>query len=185
MTTRGNEDQQKLLLEIIKRYDTYINSSNSKIAIILSYCMAYIGGLGFKLVDVSDKRVHDLAWWGLLLAALISVAVTLWSARYAYLALQPQVPSGRGVHEGPSAIFFGDVAKHPGGRDGYATALKGMSDEDVVKDLSGQAHALAGIASRKYALLTSATNFLVRAQIPSFGVILVLLLTALQKQPTC
>ena len=69
MTTRDNEHQQKLLLEIIKRYDSYINSSTSKVAFILSYCMAYIGGLGFKLVDVSDKRAHDVWWWGLLMRA--------------------------------------------------------------------------------------------------------------------
>ncbi|MFM0048355.1 hypothetical protein [Caballeronia grimmiae] len=55
-TQRDHEDQQKLLLEIIKRYDSYTNSSNSKIAIILSYCMAYIGGVGFKLVDASETR---------------------------------------------------------------------------------------------------------------------------------
>ncbi|MFM0628406.1 Pycsar system effector family protein [Paraburkholderia xenovorans] len=181
---RECDDQQKLLLEIIKRFDSYINSSNSKIAIILSYCMAYIGGLGFKLVDVSDKRTHDVAWWGLLLVSLLSIVVTLWAARYAYLALHPRVPPGRAAHEVPSAIFFGDVARHPGGRDGYAASLRAMTDEEVVKDLSGQTHALAGIASRKYALLAKATNCLVWAQIPLFGVILVVLLTALQKQPT-
>lgn len=181
---RECDEQQKLLLEIIKRFDSYINSSNSKIAIILSYCMAYIGGLGFKLVDVSDKRSHDLAWWGLLVASLLSVAVTLWAARYAYLALHPQVPSGRAAHETPSALFFGDVAEHPGGRDGYAASLRDLTAEEVVKDLAGQAHTLAGIAARKYALLGSATRCIVRAQIPLFGVILAVLLTALQKQPT-
>lgn len=181
---RECDDQQKLLFEIIKRFDSYINSSNSKIAIILSYCMAYIGGLGFKLVDVSDKRIHDVAWWALLLVSLLSVVVTLWSARYAYLALHPQVPSGRAGHEAPSAIFFGDVAQHPGGRDGYAASLRTMGDEDVIRDLAGQAHTLAGIASRKYALLAKSTTCIVRVQIPLFGIILAVLLTALQKQPT-
>ncbi|WP_250517892.1 Pycsar system effector family protein [Caballeronia sp. INDeC2] len=181
---RKFDDQQKLLLEIIKRYDSYINSSNSKIAIILSYCMAYIGGLGFKLVDVSDKRAHDAWWWGLLLVSLASVGVTLWAARYAYLALHPQLPSGRASHEGPSAIFFGDVARHPGGRDGYAASLGAMTDEEVVKDLSHQAHTLAGIAAHKFSLLGQATSFIVHFQIPLFGVILAVLLTALQQQST-
>ncbi|MBO2985829.1 Pycsar system effector family protein [Burkholderia pseudomallei] len=181
---RECDDQQKLLLEIIKRFDSYINSSNSKIAIILSYCMAYIGGLGFKLVDVSDKRAHDTAWWGLLLVSLMSVGVTLWAARYAYLALHPQVPSGRAAHEAPSVLFFGDVAAHPGGRDGYSASLRALTAEDVVRDLSGQAHTLAGIAAHKYALLGKSTSYIVRAQIPLFGVILIVLLTALQKQPT-
>ena len=179
---RGCDDHQKLLIEIIKRFDLYINSSNSKIAIILSYCMAYIGGLGFKLVDISDKRVHDLAWWGLLCVALASVVVTLCAARYAYLALNPQVPSGRAPHEAPSVVFFGDVTAHPGGRDGYAMAIGGLTDEQIVQDLASQAHTLAGIANSKFALLGKATKCIVHAQIPMFALVLVLLVTALQKQ---
>lgn len=49
---KNHAEQQKFLFEIIKRYDLYINTTNSKIAIVLSYCMAFIGGLGFKLNTV-------------------------------------------------------------------------------------------------------------------------------------
>ncbi|APA86019.1 hypothetical protein BJG93_11870 [Paraburkholderia sprentiae WSM5005] len=181
---RERDDQQKLLFEITKRFDSYINSSNSKIAIILSYCMAYIDGLGFRLVDVSDKRIHDVAWWVLLLVSLLSVVVTLWSARYAYLVLHPQIPSCRAGHEVPSAIFFGDVAQHLGGRDGYAASLRAMGDEDIVRDLAGQAHTLAGIASRKVRAPGQIHNLLRPGAVPLFGVILAVLLTALQKLPT-
>uniref|UniRef100_A0A0H2XUA6 Uncharacterized protein n=1 Tax=Burkholderia orbicola (strain AU 1054) TaxID=331271 RepID=A0A0H2XUA6_BURO1 len=95
-----------MFLEIITRLDSYINSSNSKIAVILSYCMAYIGRLGFKLVDVSEKRARDVVWCGLPRLSLMSVEVILWAARYAHLALHPQVPSGRTAHVAPSVLFF-------------------------------------------------------------------------------
>ncbi len=84
--TRTHEEQQKLLLEIIKRFDGYINATNSKIAVVLSCCTAYIGGLGFKPVDLSDKREHDWAWWGLLAVSLLSVLSTLVAGQYAYPA---------------------------------------------------------------------------------------------------
>lgn len=178
---RKPEDNQKLLLEIIKRFDTYINASNTKIAVILSYCMAYIGGLGFKLVDISDKRVHDAGWWLLLAVCLVSAVVTLWAARYAYQALAPQLPSGRAAHEQPSVVFFGDVATHPGGRDGYAASINQLTEDGIVRDLAGQAHTLAAITRSKFALIDTATKWIVQVQIPIFGLILVLLLTTLQQ----
>lgn len=178
---RKPDDNQKLLVESIKRFDTYINASNTKIAVILSYCMAYIGGLGFKLVDISDKRIHDTGWWLVLLVCLISAVVTLWSARFAYQALAPQVPSGRGAHEPPSVVFFGDVATHPGGRDGYVKSINQLTEELIVRDLAGQAHTLAAIAKSKFALIDKATKCIVYVQIPLFVLILVLLLTALQQ----
>lgn len=177
---RKTDDNQKLLLEIIKRFDTYINASNAKIAVILSYCMAYIGGLGFKLVDISDKRAHDAAWWALLLICLLSVVITLWAARIAYQALAPQLPSGHAVHEQPSVVFFGDVATHPGGRDGYVTSILHLTDEVILRDLSIQAYTLATIARAKFVLIDKSTQCLVRYQIPLFALILVLLLTTLE-----
>ncbi|ARL49471.1 Uncharacterised protein [Burkholderia pseudomallei] len=43
--TRTHGQQQKLLLEIIKRSAGYVNATNSNIAVVLSYSMADIGGL--------------------------------------------------------------------------------------------------------------------------------------------
>jgi len=178
---RSSDEQQKLLLEIIKRFDGYINATNSKIAVVLSYCMAYIGGLGFKLVDLSDKRDHDWAWWSLLCVSLLSVLATLVAAQYAYRALKPQTPTGRALHEEPSVVFFGDVASHAGGRDGYSAYLASRTAEHIVADLSSQAHVLATIAASKFRLLGSGITWLVRVQLPSFGVVLVMLITALSK----
>jgi hypothetical protein len=177
---RGHDDQQKLLIEIIKRFDAYINSSNSKIAIILSYCMAYIGGLGFKLVDLSQKQQpHNIKWWLVLVVALASILVTLWAARFAYLALNPQVQAGRALHETPSVVFFGDVTSHPGGRNGYAETISKLTTEQVVEDLAFQAYALAGITNSKFVFLGKATKSLVHLQLPTFALTLILLITAL------
>lgn len=181
MEIRKPEENQKLLIEIIKRFDSYVNACNTKVAVILSYCMACIGGLGFKLVDISDKRAHDVGWWIILVICFVSCVVTLWSARFAYQALAPQVPSGRGSHEPPSVIFFGDVATHPGGRDGYVESINSLTEESVVRDLASQAHTLAQIARSKFALIEKATKCLVQIQIPMFALILVLLLTTLQQ----
>lgn len=176
MTEEKNPaDQQKLLFEIIKRYDLYINTTNSKIAIVLSYCMAFIGGLGFKLVDLVDKRVHDCWWIALLLASVVAVGITLCAAHLAYKALMPQTPSGMAVHETPSVIFFGDVANHPGGRDGYYQTVTNLSIDSINKDLAYQAFTLSKIADGKFKILNRSIRLIAFYQLIAFATVLCLL----------
>jgi hypothetical protein len=168
-------DQQKLLLEIIKRYDLYINTTNSKIAIVLSYCMAFIGGLGFKLVDLVDKRAHDYWWIALLAASVVAMAITLCAAHVAYKALMPQTPSGVAAYERPSVVFFGDVANHPGGRDGYHQTVTNISTEGINKDLAYQTFTLAKIASSKFKTLNKSIRLIAFYQLIAFAAVLFLL----------
>lgn len=164
--SRRADNQQKLLLEIIKRYDGYIGATNTKIAVILSYCMAYVGGVAFKIIDLSAKRNTDLIWWIALIVAAISVAATLYAAYHAYTALNPQTPPGRAQHEKPSIVFFGDVANLVGGRDGYVTRFKEISDNEIVEDLARQAHVLASIVSNKMGTLNRSIRTLAKVQLP-------------------
>ena len=165
-TPKQTENQQKLLIEIIKRYDSYIGSSNAKIAVILSYSMAYIGGVAFKIIDLSAKRSHDCTWWLAIVISSASVLVTLYAMYLAYRALNPQTPPGRAPHEQPSVIFFGDVANLVGGRDGYFQRIKEISDTEIVEDLARQAHVLAGIVSNKMAILNQSIDVLAKTQLP-------------------
>lgn len=160
------ENQQKLLIEIIKRYDSYIGATNAKIAVILSYTMAYIGGVAFKIIDLSTKQKHDEYWWLALIIAGVSVAATLYGAYRAYEALNPQTPAGRGSHEKPSIVFFGDVASLAGGRDGYVNRICEISDAEIVEDLARQAHVLACILSKKMRTLNGSIYVLARIQLP-------------------
>lgn len=169
------ESQQKLLFEVIKRYDGYIGATNTKIAVILSYCMAYVGGISFKIIDLSAKQSHDWAWWLVLIFAGASVAATLYAAYYAYEALNPQTPSGRAQHEKPSIIFFGDVANLVGGRDGYVNRINEITDTEIVEDLARQAHVLASIVSKKMTILNRSIRVLAKAQLPLSLVTIVML----------
>lgn len=173
------ENQQKLLLEIIKRYDGYIGATNAKIAVIMAYSMAYVGGVAFKIIDLSAKRSHEWTWWLAILLAGASVAATLYAAYHAYEALNPQTPPGRAQHEKPSIVFFGDVANLAGGRDGYVTRINEITDTEIVEDLARQAHVLAGIISKKMAILNRSIRALAKVQLPlSLMTIIALCLTS-------
>ncbi|MGL6176330.1 MAG: Pycsar system effector family protein [Vibrionaceae bacterium] len=167
-TPKQAENQQKLLIEIIKRYDSYIASSNTKIAVVMSYSMAYIGGIAFKIIELSTKRNHDYAWWLAIAIGAASILVTLCAIYFAYSALTPQTPPGRAPHEQPSIIFFGDVASLVGGRDGYLRKIKEISDTEVVEDLARQAYVLASIISNKMAILNLSISVLAKGQLPLF-----------------
>ena len=160
------ESQQKLLWEIIKRYDAYINASNTKIAVILSYCMAYLGAIAFKVFDLLGQRCETWLWWVALTLALASVCATLYAIYHAYGALNPQTPPGRAQHEEPSIVFFGDVANLIGGRDGYVSRIQDITDNEVVEDLARQAHVLAGIVSTKMKALNASVRSLAKLQLP-------------------
>lgn len=174
-STKRTENQQKLLIEIIKRYDVYIGAANAKVAVILSYCMAYIGGVAFKIIDLSAKRNFDLMWWLALSIAGFSIAATLFAASRAYQALNPQTPSGRAQHEVPSIIFFGDVAGLAGGRDQYVRRFNEISEAEIAEDLTRQAHVLAVIVSKKMTSINSSISALTKIQLPSSLATIVLL----------
>ena len=160
------ENRQKFLIEIIKRYDSYISSANAKIAVVLSYSMAYMGGVAFKIIDLSAKRTQDCIWWIAIGVAGASVIATLYAVFRAYEALNPQTPSGRAQHEDPSIIFFGDVSSLTGGRDGYVMRINEICDEEIVEDLARQAHVLACIVTKKMSTLNKAIQALAMWQLP-------------------
>lgn len=160
------ESQQKFLWEVIKRYDAYINASNTKIAVILSYCMAYLGAIAFKVFDLLAQRCETWLWWTALILAFASVGATMYAIIRAYGALNPQTPPGRELHEEPSIVFFGDVANLVGGRDGYVTRIRDITEAEIVEDLARQAHVLAGIVNTKMKALNESVRSLAKCQLP-------------------
>lgn len=162
------ENKQKIILELIKRFDTYIGAANTKIAIILSYSMAYIGGISFKIIDVKNSGgvSIDYLWWITIFAAGASVVATFFAAYKAYSALSPQTPSGRGENEEPSIIFFGDVANLVGGRDAYVNRVISINDADILRDLAQQSFVLASIVSKKMTMLKDSVKILIQVQLP-------------------
>lgn len=160
------ESQQKLLWEIIKRYDAYINASNTKIAVILSYGMAYLGAIAFKVFDLIAQQCGSSLKWVALVLAFASVCATLYAIIRAYGALKPQTPPGRATHEEPSILFFGDVADLAGGRDGYVARIQDITEAEIVEDLARQAHVLAGIVTTKMKALNESVRSLAKFQLP-------------------
>ena len=52
------EDRIKNLFEVLKRIDTYLVSTNQKVAIIISYCAAVLGWLSLNVGKITGLVTH-------------------------------------------------------------------------------------------------------------------------------
>lgn len=170
--------RDKLILETIKRFDGYITATNSKVAMIISYCIAYLAGLMLRLNVFDATGLPLWAAVAVFSVAALSASITAWTTKYAFSALAPRTPSGRADHEAPSIFFFGDVASYAGGRDGYVKRVRDITQSELEVDLANQAHVLAGIAKAKYDDIGMAVKWLVRGQVPSLVLTVFLLIIA-------
>lgn len=163
------EIKTKHLIEIIKRYDGYVNSCNAKAAIILSYCMACTAGISFKTIDIFSKSCKEdqLILAILSLASIASILITLIASKKAYEAVYPKLNSGNSSHEKKSLIFFGDVSNLIGGREAYTKLWIDLNPKDLLEDYSKQVYIMAKITNTKFSILSECIKILIKYQIPA------------------
>lgn len=170
------EKKTKNQLEVLKRIDAYIGTTNTKCTIIMSYCAAAIAFIFVFLRELDP----DKASVALMVAIGVFTVLTLASAMcclvLATLTIFPVTYSNPTSHRGKSLIFYGDISGLDGGALGYVKKIKETSDEEFLDDLNGQIHTLSIIATEKFsrikvlaALLTA--HFLCISIILMMGVI--------------
>nr|WP_288467449.1 Pycsar system effector family protein [uncultured Pseudomonas sp.] len=145
-----SDAQVKTSLEIVKRLDAYIISTNTKCTIAMSYCAAVIA-----LISISTSRqVSDLPEgylkWGLIVMVLIVVLSAIFAMYKAVTIIFPATFSSVERAVGESVFFYGDIVATSGGAGGYAAKLKAMNSEALQEDLSQQIFTLAKIANDKF-----------------------------------
>lgn len=162
-TKKEYEEKQKLLIEIIKRFDLYINSTNTKIAIILSYCTVCFIGIGIRFATSFHKESPQ---WYFYATFIVFIILTSYIIKIAYNTLYPDTNPGHSEREKQSIFFFSDVASFDGGRDAYKEKIFQITAEEIVDDLSGQAFILANIANDKFKMLQKIIKWVVLGHLP-------------------
>lgn len=142
------QDKIKTQLEIIKRIDSHIASTNAKCAIVMSYCAAVLGWLAVNssklLEEITNAPLNAIAGIFMTLGIALTVACLVLALKITF----PATHSSDKEHRGKSMIFFGDVASQQ--LDQYVVRFSGLKDDEILKDLSTQIHTLSGIADRKF-----------------------------------
>ena len=148
-----DEERIKNLFEIMKRLDSYLNATNQKVAVVITYCAAVLGWMSLNTSKISSLAtvgwIHVLVYC-LLFLIVISSCYCL--ARAAYI-LFPNTSSSIERVVDDSLIFYGDISAAKGGSRGYHDRVSSVSSDDLIKDLSQQVFTVSKILSGKMAAI--------------------------------
>lgn len=142
-----NEDKIKFLWDVIKRYDHYINSTNTKASLILSFCAAILIGLILKTKDILVQFESGLLTC---IAPILLIVTLIFNIKAIYHSLKTVFPKTSSYTAGLSVIFYNDVANIEKKANGYYEKITNLTEEQVIKDLSFQAYELSIITTDKF-----------------------------------
>lgn len=140
------------LWKICGRIDEYIRSVNSKASVIASLDVFILGSILLQLASTLDSfsgfQSQFLA--GLTIGAMIIAALaTTVSLVAAFLSVKPFLKSIRKASKYQSVIFFRHISEDDSPED-YLHRFEGLGEEDLLRDLGAQIHALAKGADYKF-----------------------------------
>lgn len=164
----SESQQSDLLWRVIQRIDAYINATNTKAAITLTFNSFVFATVVLKWGEVSQNFGNNniamrIAAILMLVCAVASV-VSLW---FGLNAIVPVLNSPKEPKKYHSLVFFCHVAEFSS-PEAYVDAIRTGTAAATVEDLAKQAHALSKIATTKFSLLTWATRLIVFVQLPAF-----------------
>lgn len=161
MSDSTTEAQVKNALEILKRIDGYIMSTNNKAAIVMSYCAAIVAAISF----CSYKILPDLPASKYLTLLIVLVVVVMISATVslcmAIKVILPLTYSSAERNSGESLIFFGDIGCTDGGAAAYADRYRTATPEKFLNDISRQTFTVSKIAETKFSTLKAVSWILI------------------------
>jgi hypothetical protein len=138
---------------IIGRFDTYIESTQTKSNLYLALNTAILGGIITiaAATKSEDITLFSLTVLGIIaLLAVVSITITL-------IAITPYLKSASDKNE--SVVFFQDVTNFT--FEEYANKINDISDKKFLLDLTCQAYSLAGGLKAKYQKLFYAGRFII------------------------
>jgi hypothetical protein len=154
-----NEDKIKFLWDVIKRYDGYINSANTKASLILSFCTAILVGLILKTKEIiaNFENIYSKH-----ILYILIIYILIFNIKSIYHSLKAIFPQTNSYTAESSVIFYGDVSKIEKAANGYYQKIQDLTDEQVIKDLSHQIYELSQITSDKFEEIKKSVNTIKR-----------------------
>ena len=138
-----NRHKISFLLDIIKRYDTYIVSTNAKASLIIAFNSLVLGAVLLKFGDIIGfySTPNTKMFVGFIL--LIITASTLLSLFFMFRVIYPFFgTTSDNKKQEFSLVYFGAVSNM--NADEYLEKISNISLAQIIEDLSTQATILAG-----------------------------------------
>ena len=162
-----------LILDVIKRYDNYIVSTNAKASLIIAFNSLIFGTVLFKFGDIISFYCSSgiRGFVGFLLV-LIS-ASSLLSLFFVFNVVYPYFGSTTNdKKQQTSLIYFGSVSKMSGQE--YLDCLENRTIEELTADLAEQATILAEGLNKKMLKMRRSIEAI------TFSLVLILVLVIMQ-----
>lgn len=138
---------------IIGRFDTYIESTQTKSNLYLALNTAILAGI---ITIAASTKLENITLFSIIvlgiiaLLAVVSITITL-------IAITPYLKSA--LKKSASVVFFQDVANSS--FEEYADKINDISDKKFLLDLTCQAYSLAGGLKVKYQKLFYAGRIII------------------------
>ena len=176
MPEENNQFKEKtdFLLDVIKRYDHYVATTNFKVGLMLSFIGAIVLGLTIRvlLLDPIQGEITCVRY-----ATIIAIVLTISSSLYAVIQLLRVVfPNTQNSNGSGSLVFFGSVATENTDSEEYYKKVLSVEPVEMLRDLATQTYNMAGIVNHKFKVLKIAVNTMTYATIPLLGLSLALLI---------
>jgi hypothetical protein len=154
---------------IIGRFDTFIESTQTKSNLYLALNTAILGGI---ITITSSTKPADVTPFSLIVLSIVALLAVA-SITITLLAITPYLKSAS--DKSSSVIFFQDVSSLT--FEEYANKMDAISDKKFLLDITCQAYSLAGGLKSKYQKLFYAGRII----IVEFVFLLIYLITLITK----
>ena len=133
------------IMDIIRRYDNYIVSTNTKASLIIAFNSLVIGYIILKFNDIICFYCSTMIKWGVWFLLIIIATSSLLSLFFVFGVVYPFL--GNKADNKGSIIYFGSVSKMSGAE--YFKYIEGATIDEITVDLAEQAVILANGLNKK------------------------------------
>jgi hypothetical protein len=138
---------------IIGRFDTYIESTQTKSNLYLALNTAILGGI---ITIAASTKPEDVTLFSLIILGIIALLAVV-SITITLIAITPYLQSASDKNS--SIVFFQDVTNFT--FEEYVDKINDISDKKFLLDLTCQAYSLAGGLKAKYQKLFYAGRIII------------------------
>ena len=168
------KDKTSLLVDVLKRYDHYVATTNFKAALMMSFLGAIVLGLTMRVMFLQSVQQGDIC---IRYAAIIVSVLTILSSLFAAVQLLRVVfPDTKNSDGAGSVIFFGTVVSENKTADEYYGKVASAEHSELLRDLATQTYNVAGVVNQKFKVLKVAVNTVRYITVPLLAAALILLI---------
>ncbi len=176
----GNDDTMgkiEFLFDVIRRYDTYILSTNAKASLIIAFNSLILGTILMRfgeIITFYSCLESKLLVGFLLILITISSLVSLF---YVFEVVYPYLDDITDkTNKNNSLIYFGSVSKMSSSE--YLDQIEKSSQQDIINDLAGQAVILSKGLNKKMTQMRKSIGWI------SFNLVIVFFLVVFRTLQT-